>query len=95
MRDNYVQEIANRIHADVSPEKMPEENSRLLFRIYAVLAIAKGEDVTAEDVHAAWAAWMTGINPEHPALRAYADLGREEIASDLPYVEAIRRAARQ
>jgi len=33
-----------------------------------VLALAKGESVTARDVHHAWAAWMAGIMPEHRSL---------------------------
>ena len=90
---NYVEELAEVIHSLVNPEVLPDENSRILFRIYAVLAIAKGPDVTAEDVHAAWAAWMTSVDPNHISLVPFDQLDFESKAADMPYVEAIRIAA--
>jgi hypothetical protein len=66
---------------------------RALFRLYALLALAKGVEVTAEDVHNAWAVWMSGENPGHQSLRRFTDLDAETRASDEPFVEAIRSVA--
>ena len=94
MTENYIQQMAEAIRLQVSPDKLPDENSRLLFRVYAVLAIAKGLSVSEEDVHAAWVAWMTGIDPAHEALVPFEELDHDTRTSDRPYVEAIRAAVR-
>jgi hypothetical protein len=67
--------------------------SDLLFRIYAVLMRAKGESVTAEDVHDAWSAWTLTRDPSHEALVPFDTLTPEKQAQDMPYVEAIHAAA--
>lgn len=67
----------------------------MLFRLYAVLAMAKGERVVLEDVHDAWAAWMTGQTPSHPSLRPLSELPAETRRSDEPYVNVIRAVARE
>ena len=64
-----------------------------LLRIYAVLALAKGEHVTREDVHDAWAAWRAATRPDHPSLIPFKDLSPEVQALDEPYAEAIRKVA--
>ncbi|GDY71052.1 hypothetical protein SAV31267_005370 [Streptomyces avermitilis] len=66
-----------------------------MFRIYAVLLEAKGEQVTDEDVHNAWSAWMQSVDSSHAALIPFFDLPPETRAFDAPYAEAIREAARQ
>ena len=92
MEMNYIERLAEAIRSEVSPENLPDENSRLLFRIYAVLAIAKGQEVSQEDVHAAWSAWMTGIDHDHPALVPFSELDHESAIADRPYVDAIKIA---
>jgi hypothetical protein len=52
----------------------------------------KGRDVSAADVHNAWAAWMLARDPEHRSIRPFQELDPETQASDLPFVEAIRSA---
>ena len=94
MVTNYVEVLAEAIRERVSPDKLPDENSRVLFRIYAVLAIAKGDEVTVEDVHAAWSAWMTGVDPTHPALVPFDQLSHDAVEADRPYVDAIREASK-
>jgi hypothetical protein len=79
----------------VPPSDLPDENSRLLFRIYAVLALAKGEAVTAEDVHNAWVAWASSINADHESLVPFNELDHETASFDKPYVEAIHEASRR
>ncbi|WP_436318606.1 DUF7701 domain-containing protein [Streptomyces nodosus] len=39
-----------------------------LFRLRAVLLKAKGEQVSEEEVHGAWSAWMQTIDSSHDAL---------------------------
>lgn len=90
---DYLTSFAELIRSFVPERDLPTESHRdRLFRIYAVLALAKGAAVTAEDVHNAWVAWMAELDPEHPALRRFAELDRGDQQEDAPYVEAIRAA---
>ena len=87
---NYLDSIARQIRELVPKSELPEEDTHTLFRIYAVLALAKGKSVAATDVHNAWVAWMLGIDPKHDALLPFAELDEATAADDLVYVEAIR-----
>jgi hypothetical protein len=64
---SYLDKLAMRIRDEV-PESHRGETALDLFRLYAVLALAKGEAVQASDVHNAWAAWMQEREPDHEAL---------------------------
>lgn len=79
--------------AEVPDDLLPDEDSDLLFLMYAVLLLAKGADVTREDVHNAWVAWMTHRGQDHESLVTFKDLPLETQAEDGPYVLAIRRVA--
>jgi hypothetical protein len=68
---------------------VPDGDTAMLFRLYAVLALAKGEDVRLEDVHDAWAAWMAGQDPGHSSLVPFAELTSDVRRSDEPYLEAV------
>lgn len=92
---NYLDDLSARIRAHVPDADLPEEDTHDLFRIYAVLLLAKGEDVTTEDVHNAWAAWMARLNPTHEALVPYSELELVIAKDDEPYAKAIRLAARE
>ncbi|MFD9367148.1 hypothetical protein ACFWA6_05480 [Streptomyces sp. NPDC060020] len=89
----YLDPLADMIRSCLPPEAEPPENSADLFRMYAVLLMAKGEQVTEEDVHNAWSAWMQSLNSSHESLVPFRDLSPETRAFDAPYAEAIRRAA--
>ncbi|AGL21543.1 putative glutamine amidotransferase, class I [Actinoplanes sp. N902-109] len=65
-----------------------------LFRIYAVLLLARGVEVTSADVHNAWAAWMAGRDSGHAQLKPYPELAPEVAGRDERYAEAIRQVAR-
>jgi hypothetical protein len=91
----YVDEIGRRIKAVVATDDLPDGDSDLLFRIYAVLLLAKGSDVTSEDVHNAWVAWMTGKDKDHEALVRFSDLPADTRAEDTPFAKAIRTVARE
>ena len=90
---NYLDALGQRIRDRVPRADLPEEDSRVLFRIYAVLLLAKGTGVTAADVHNAWVAWMLQTDPTHDAIVPYAALSRDVADDDLPYVYAIRAVA--
>ncbi|MEU6867519.1 hypothetical protein ABZ924_30495 [Streptomyces sp. NPDC046876] len=91
----YLDPLADLIRTCLPPDAEPPDDSAALFRMYAVLLRAKGEEVTDEDVHDAWAAWMQTVNSAHEALIPFDDLDPETRAFDAPYAEAIRAAARQ
>lgn len=88
---DYVTAIANAIRAELDPHDLPDERVEDLLRIYAVLALTLGSDVTASDVHDAWVAWMAGRDDDHPALVPFAELDARTAAEDAPFVKAIRR----
>jgi hypothetical protein len=90
---NYLDQIAVEIHraadgdAEIDPDDLP------LYRIYAVLALAKGTKVTAEDVHDAWSAWRADTQPDHRSIVPFEELSPRVQSMDEPYVAAIRRVA--
>jgi hypothetical protein len=90
---NYLDRIAAAIKQQVSSEKLPDEDTAALFRLYAVLALAKGSQVTLEDVHNAWSAWMIERDPGHESIRPLAELSPEVQREDEPYLNAIRVVA--
>lgn len=89
---NYLQEVADRIRAEVPADAVPDDADDL-FLIYAVLALSKGTTVRRGDVHDAWSAWMTMRGEEHDAVRPLADLPEEIRSEDDPFVAAIRAVA--
>ncbi len=89
---NYLQQLAERIRAEVPEDALPPKDTRLLFLMYAVLARAKGTSVTAADVHDAWVAWMTSRGEAHESMEKFGELERDVQAEDNPFVGAIRRA---
>jgi hypothetical protein len=91
---SYLDDIANAIRSGITPGTFPESGADELFRLYAVLALAKGEATTGRDVHDAWAAWMQERDPGHDALRPFDDLDPATQAADEPFAAAIRSAAR-
>jgi hypothetical protein len=88
---NYLDELAEAIRREVAPPAASKEDARALFRLYAVLALAKGETVTDEDVHNAWAAWISDRRPDHEAIMPYRELAPDMQRKDQPFVDAIRR----
>lgn len=64
-----------------------------LLRLYALLALVKGAEVTEEDVHHAWGAWRAATRPHHPHLIPFDELTPEVQALDTKYAAAIRAVA--
>ena len=85
---NYIQEVANAIRANVSPDIIPEDSDDL-FRLYALLLLSKRESTDLEDIHTAWATWMSGVNPEHESLRPFSELSEDVQSQDKPYLDAV------
>jgi hypothetical protein len=95
MTDSYITRIAAEIRSAVPPQSLPASNTNDLFLIYAVLALTKGVDVEARDIHNAWAAWMSMRNPQHESIVPYDDLSPDVKREDDPYVAAVRSVARR
>lgn len=89
----YLDAIAEKILANVPVSELPNEEAMDLFRIYAVLLLAKGRGVEAADVHNAWVSWMTAKNPAHESLIPYDGLSKSVADHDKPFLDAIRRVA--
>lgn len=88
--DSVAQEIRDRVPSSDIPN---ERDTDALFRIYAVLLLAKGHLVSREDVHNAWVAWMLGVDPTHESLVSFSELDSKTAADDEPYAAAIRSVA--
>jgi len=88
MMANYIDRIAAELAA-----KLPDCSTDLL-RVYALLVLVEGQNVTEEDVHNAWSVWRTVTRPGHPALVPFDELTPDVQALDTPYVEAIRAVAK-
>ncbi|PBC66274.1 hypothetical protein BX265_8333 [Streptomyces sp. TLI_235] len=91
---SYLREDARLIRELLPPEARPPADANDLFVLYAVLMRSKGEQVTASDVHDAWAAWMEIRDPGHAALVPFDELAPATQRKDLPYAGAIQAAAR-
>jgi hypothetical protein len=89
---NYLDGVAVQIRDRLQPELIPDDGASLL-RIYAVLALLGGTQVTEADVHNAWVAWMLGRDQSHEALVPFDQLDPEVAAADRPFAEAVRTVA--
>lgn len=92
---NYIDALGNRIGLLLSPELRPKTNAESLYRLYALLALVKGRDVTLENVHDAWSLWKSATNPGHESIRPFSQLDTETREKDRPYVEVIQKLAIQ
>ncbi len=90
---NYLDIIAAEIQRAADPDARPPDEDLPLYRLYAVLLLAKGKDVTPEDVHNAWAAWASDHEPESRDLLPFKELSLRDQRRDQPYVDAIRQVA--
>jgi hypothetical protein len=92
---NYIDHLASAIKLQVPQERLPDGNTELLFRLYALLAETKGEHVSVEDVHDAWSVWMATEDPSHPSIRPFDELNPETRDEDEPFLAAIHEAVRR
>lgn len=92
---SYLHELADEVRREVPKDVQPDADAGDLFLIYGVLLLAKGESVTAEDVHNAWVAWMAARGEEHESMRPFSTLAGDTQEEDSPFVTAIRRVAKR
>jgi hypothetical protein len=93
---NYIDALAHEIRGEVPDGALPQENTDDLFRVYAVLLLSKGAEVTRGDVHDAWVAWMTMRGKHHVSMVPFDELDVVTRDEDSIFMKAIRRvAARQ
>lgn len=90
---NYLDKLAAEIQRTAEPESHPPDEDLPLYRLYAVLLLAKGTDITDEDVHNAWAAWASERDPDHHNILPFKELSLRTQRKDDQYVEAIRAVA--
>jgi hypothetical protein len=91
----YLDMLAEEIRGAVAADALLDEDTSSLFRTYAVLLLAKGEEVTREDIHNAWVAWMLDKGERHESLVPYAELSAETQAEDSPFMVAVQTVARR
>lgn len=91
---SYVNEMAEAIRSELPMHLVPDEDADLLFRLYALLALTKGERVSAEDVHDAWTTWMSQRGEIHESMVPFEHLAEPVKRQDDPFVAAIRAAVR-
>lgn len=90
---NYIKDLAEKIRNEIPESILPKvDNIDDLMNIYAVLALAKQDRITNEDIHNAWAAWMSNSNPDHKSITPYNELAVDVQAQDTPFKEAVLRA---
>ena len=92
----YLDDVSADIRNAVPNDALPDEDTTGLFLTYAVLLLAKGEEVTREDVHNAWVAWMSSKGhggESHESMVPFSELPPETQAEDSPFVVAIRTVA--
>ena len=90
---NYIDQIALKIYGLVGGGVTPDPVEMRLYRIYALLALVRGDETSAEDVHDGWSVWRAETRPDHPSLVPFDQLPPEVQALDDPYVRAIRQVA--
>ena len=86
---SYLDDIAGEIERRVDPRLLPSDGSRELFRLYAVLALAKGPAVRVDDIHDAWVAWELGRDACHRSIKPFDELDAETQAADEPFARAV------
>ena len=91
---NYIERDAELIRQQIPDGTEIPVHSEVLFRAYAVLMRAKGANTRCEDVHDAWAAWISETDPDHEAARPFDQLDAETRSADAPFLQAIIQAAR-
>lgn len=90
---NYVDLLATEIQRMAESKVVLPDDDASLYRLYAVLLLAKGQEVTAEDVHNAWVAWASDHEPDNRSLRPFKELSLETQRKDDRFVEAIHQVA--
>lgn len=95
MTNSYLDKIAAEIWRTAEPDSVLSDEDLPLYRIYAVLLLAKGLDVVAEDVHNAWVAWACEHDAESRSLLPFKELSLRTQSKDQPYLDAIHQVSKR
>ena len=87
----YLEELAEEMFSTAHPDREASDAERSLFIIYAVVSLVVGGDVTAANVHDAWAAWALERHPSHPSIRPFQGLPEDVRRKGERYADAIRQ----
>jgi len=68
--------------------RCPGQDDALL-DLYALLVLVKGDSVTLEDVHDAWAIWRSRTSPAHQSIVPFDQLTPSVQKLDQSYADAI------
>jgi len=90
---NYLDKVADEIQRVADPQATPPDEDLPLYRLYAVLLLAKGKEVTLEDVHNAWVAWASNHEPDNRRILPFKELSLSTQRKDQIYVDAIHEVA--
>lgn len=90
MAHSYIREVADQIRARTSDDGGHE----LLYLVYAVLALTKGDEVTPSDVHDAWCAVAEFEGSAASELVPFDQLPERMKRRDAPFAAAVRDTAR-
>lgn len=93
MANSYLDKIAIELRHNADPKAAQSNEDLPLYRIYAVLLLAKGKAVVAEDVHNAWVAWASEYNSGSRNLVPFKELPLEVQLKDQPFVKIIHQIA--
>lgn len=93
----YIDVLADAIREHTPTDLLPDDadDLRQLFRLYALIGLAKGEAVEIRDVHDAWSVWMLERGEDHKSLVPFDELSGEVQDEDRPFRDAIRAALAQ
>lgn len=83
----YIERLITEIQEEFP--RLPAE----LVDLYAAIVLAKGLDLTNEDVHDAWAIWKNRTFPEHRSIIEYDKLTPEVQDLDTKYTRGLVHAA--
>ena len=89
----YLELLARKIYQRAGGTEPLTDSNLTLYLGYAVLAYAKGAQVTPHDVHNAWVAWAFVEMRGHPSLVPFQELPVATQRKDERFVEAIRDVA--
>ncbi len=90
----YIEEARDALVAASADGEYTTADEERLLDLYTLLVLVKGEEVTLEDVHDAWAVWRSRTRRDHPSIVPFDDLTKEIQDYDAPYAEAIKLAAK-
>lgn len=92
----YIDELVEKVSAATGLK------SKETVKLYALLVLIKGENITLEDVHDAWSVMMNfrPYNPpylghEHPSIVPFDKLSYETQQKDKKYADALIKVAKE